>query len=274
MTDISETQNRARSAGRGWQIGIGVVALAVSGLWLALTPGGLLGKADAVGYAVCHRIDLRSFHLGERALPLCARCTGMYLGALVSGFYYKLRRPRAAGYPPRAILMALGLCAAVWALDGLNSFATAVPGLPSLYQPLNPLRLLTGSLIGVGLMTLIMPAFNQLAWHEPHSEPILGTWGELGGLLALVAGIDLLILTENPLLLYPLALLSSLGVLVLLTLAYSLISLQVLRKVGQARRWVDLWPALLMSASLALLQIGVLDLLRFILTGTWSGFQL
>jgi len=87
-----------------------------------------------------------------------------------------------------------------------------------------------------------------------------------------VAGIDLLILTENPLLLYPLALLSSLGVLVLLTLAYSPISLQVLRKVGQARRWVDLWPALLMSA--ALLQIGVLDLLRFILTGTWSGFQL
>jgi hypothetical protein len=46
--------------------------------WLSLTPPGLLGKADAVGYAVCHRIELRSFHLDGRPLPLCARCSGMY----------------------------------------------------------------------------------------------------------------------------------------------------------------------------------------------------
>ena len=52
--------------------------------WLFNTPLGLLGKADAIGYAVCHRIDLRSFHLGDRTLPLCARCTGMFLGTLVS----------------------------------------------------------------------------------------------------------------------------------------------------------------------------------------------
>ena len=54
--------------------------------WLLNTPAGLLGKADAVGYAVCHRIDLRSFNLGERQMPLCARCTGMYLGAVL-GLY-------------------------------------------------------------------------------------------------------------------------------------------------------------------------------------------
>ena len=33
--------------------------------WLANTPAGLLGKADAIGYAVCHRIDVRSFLLGD-----------------------------------------------------------------------------------------------------------------------------------------------------------------------------------------------------------------
>jgi hypothetical protein len=43
--------------------------------WLINTPAGLLGKADAIGYAVCHRIDLRSFFIGERQFPLCMRCS-------------------------------------------------------------------------------------------------------------------------------------------------------------------------------------------------------
>ena len=69
----------ATSLKAGLALAVGLVLLG----WLLNTPPGLLGKADAIGYAVCHRIDLRSFHLGERALPLCARCSGMYLGAML-----------------------------------------------------------------------------------------------------------------------------------------------------------------------------------------------
>ena len=61
----------------------GVVIILVGILllvWLYLTPPGLFGKADAIGYSVCHQIDLRSFHIGERQFPLCARCTGQFLG--------------------------------------------------------------------------------------------------------------------------------------------------------------------------------------------------
>jgi hypothetical protein len=71
-------------------------------VWLALTPPGLLGKADAIGYAVCHRIAERSFLLGERAVPLCSRCSGMYLGAL-AGILFHLRFGRRGGLPPRRI---------------------------------------------------------------------------------------------------------------------------------------------------------------------------
>ena len=53
---------------------VGVAALAFVS-WLLNTPEGVLGKADAIGYAICHRIDGRSFHLGNRQFPLCARCT-------------------------------------------------------------------------------------------------------------------------------------------------------------------------------------------------------
>ncbi|MFC1936831.1 hypothetical protein ACFLYP_04105 [Chloroflexota bacterium] len=40
--------------------------------WLLNTPTGLLGKADAIGYAVCHQIAHRSFHIGDRPISLCA----------------------------------------------------------------------------------------------------------------------------------------------------------------------------------------------------------
>ena len=86
------------------RLGKGAVGAAVCVLflaWLINTPVGLLGKADAVGYAVCHRIDARSFHLGERPLPLCARCSGMYLGAML-GLTYQVRTGwRKSGMPPR-----------------------------------------------------------------------------------------------------------------------------------------------------------------------------
>ena len=71
-----------------------VIAAVVVVLWLIYTPEGLLGKADAIGYAVCHRIDLRSFHLGDRQLPLCVRCSGMYLGALLGLAYQAWLAPR------------------------------------------------------------------------------------------------------------------------------------------------------------------------------------
>jgi uncharacterized membrane protein len=37
--------------------------------------------AYAVGRVVCHQIAARSFHAWGAALPVCARCTGIYLGA-------------------------------------------------------------------------------------------------------------------------------------------------------------------------------------------------
>src|SRR5438128_205180 len=53
-------------------------------LWISFTPAGILGKADAIGYAVCHRIEARSFLFPDgRQLPMCARCTGTFIGVLV-----------------------------------------------------------------------------------------------------------------------------------------------------------------------------------------------
>lgn len=244
-------------------------------LWVSAVPAGLLGKADAIAYSVCHRIDVRSFHLGFRALPLCARCTGMYLGALLTLTYYTARgRSRSGAFPRVSLLAALGAFALAWAVDGLNSYLQLYPATPHLYPASNLLRLITGTLMGICLSTLVYSGFNQTAWRDWKAVPALRSFGDLGLLLLLAGLVDGAILTENPLLLYPLALLSSLGVVTFLTLVYTMVLLMVLRRENRAGSWQDLWMPMAGGAMLAIGQVALLDLVRHLLTGTWAGFAL
>lgn len=243
--------------------------------WLVLTPAGLLGKADAIGYAVCHRIDLRSFHLGTRALPLCARCSGMYLGALVAiGTLVALGRGRHGGFPRPGLFAVFGLFAAVWAIDGLNSYLTLIPGAPHAYEPNNVLRLVTGTLMGLSLGVLVVAGFNQNAWRDWKKEPVVGSLREIGILLLPAATVVALVLSENPIVLYPLALLSAGGVVLILTLVYGVVALLLLRQENRAGSLAEVAVPLAVGLGLAILQIGLLDAARLALTGTWAGFTL
>lgn len=51
----------------------------------ALPPGSVWLRASALVYVVasglCHQLAERSFHAWGTQLPVCARCTGLYLGA-------------------------------------------------------------------------------------------------------------------------------------------------------------------------------------------------
>ena len=241
--------------------------------WLLNTPGGLLGKADAVAYAVCHRIAVRSFSLGERPIPLCARCTGMYLGALAGLVYQHQYGRRRMGTPPRSVIGVLAGLMLAFMVDGLNSYLTLFPGFPHLYEPQNWLRLLTGSGMGIAVSVALFPAFNLTIWEHIDSRPAVTSLRSLGGLLAWVTLIDLLVLSKNPLLLYPLALISAGGVLVLLTMVYSLIWVMLLRTENRYIRLQQLFFPLTAGFGVALLQIALLDLGRYLITGTWDGFH-
>jgi uncharacterized membrane protein len=252
-----------------------LLAIGVLLVWLIYTPHGLLGKADAVGYAICHRIDLRSFHLGDRALPMCARCTGMYLGSSVAFLFLAARGRALAGqFPRRWILAVFCVLAAAFAVDGLNSYLTFFPGAPHLYVPNNTLRLLTGTGLGLGLGALVVPGFNQAVWTRVGGSRSLASWTDLGLLLLTALGVDLLVLTENPLVLYPLALVSSLGVVFLLTIVYTMLALLLSGRENRVADPRQLVVPALIGFILAILQIAGLDVVRYVLTGTWSGFAL
>ena len=242
--------------------------------WLLNTPAELLGKANAIGYAVCHRIDARSFHLGNCQLPLCARCSGMYLGAMLGLVFQAALGRRRGVSPPRRLLPFLALLVVAFGVDGVNSYLHLFPGAPSLYEPQNWMRLLTGTGMGLVIAAALFPAFNQTVWKDWDPRPALPGLRAFAILLALSALLDLLVLTQSPLLLYPLALVSAAGVLVLLTMVYSMVCLMVAKAENRFQSMAGLLLPLTGGFGLAILQIALLDGVRFLLTGTWDGFHL
>ena len=258
-------------------------ALLVLTGWLVSTPPGLFGKFDAIGYAVCHRISERSFHIGSYQLPLCARCSGMYLGA-VTGLVFQAvagwKRGKAPHWSIIGLLVALFLA---FAVDGANSYLyllkTLRPGflaqIPNLYVPNSTLRLLTGSGMGLGLAAMLFPAFNQSIWadYDPDKAALAG-WKPFGLLLGITLVLDLLVLTDSPIVLYPAAVISALGVWLLLTVVYTIVWVMLMKQDNQFTRSRQLWLAFLAGFTLAVIQTAAIDALRFWLTGTWIGFPL
>lgn len=250
--------------------------------WILTTPPGFSEKADAIGYAVCHRIPERSFHIGDYQLPLCARCSGMYLGAFIGLGFQALISRRRSGMPPWRVIIPLVFLVLAFGLDGSNSYLYLIkqtyPGalanIPNLYIPNNTLRLLTGSGMGLVISAAIFPAFNQTIWKEQDFKPALAGIKDLLMLLTITLIANLLVLTENPFALFPLAIIGIAGVLVLLTMIYSILWLMLFRQENKYDRISQCWLALLAGLTLGILQIALIDAVRFWMTGTWGGFPL
>ena len=255
---------------------IAMLALLASLAFLIATPVGWLTKADMVGYAVCHRIESHSFVIAGRQLPLCARCTGTFLGALV-GFFGQavvLRRRRATKFPPPLIIAVLVGFMLLWASDGLNSYLTFFPNGPNLYEPQNWLRLTTGALTGLTMSALVYPVFNFTLWCKPILRKAIRNLRDLGVLLLLEAGLVGLVLTGWSFLVYPQALLSALGVLTLLTSVNSMLVMIIARRENVVNTWREAAIPLLAGFTVSLIQIGAIDALRYLLTGTLEGIPL
>jgi uncharacterized membrane protein len=251
--------------------------------WFLNTPPGLLGKADAIGYAVCHRISERSFHIGNYQLPLCARCSGMYLGA-VTGLVFQSILGWKRGKAPRwSIIAVLVVFVVAFGVDGVNSYLYLLkqirpgilPQIPNIYVPNNTLRLLTGSGMGLGIAAMLFPAFNQSIWTDyKDTTSALPGWKAYGLLLGIQVVLDLLVLTESPLVLYPLALITALGVWLLLTAVYTIVWVMITGQDNKFTNLRHLWLPLLAGLTITIIQTAAIDMLRFWLTHTWGGFPL
>ncbi len=253
-----------------------ILALAalILALWVLGTPPDIHGKADAIGYAICHRIADRSFLVDGRPLPLCVRCTGIYLGVLTGlGLLVAGRRGRASRLPPKSVLLMMAAFVLLMGLDGLNSYLHLFPGYHGPYAPQNWLRLITGSLTGLAMINLILPVFNAVVWTRPQPARALRSWRDMGGLMLVVVLLDALVLLENPSLLLFLGLLTATGPVIVLTMVWTILFLSFTRRENSARSWRDLAIPVIAGVAITFLMIGGIDAVRFLLTGTWDGFD-
>jgi len=157
-------------------------------------------------------------------------------------------------------------------IDGVNSYLHFFPNAPSLYTPQNWLRLVTGTGMGIGMGAMLLPVFNQTVWQSWSGEKLLTSWRQLGEILLIAAVADLAVLSNNPLLLYPLALLSALTVMVLLSMIYAMVWVMLSKSENRFASLRGLSTVLVAGFATALSQIAVMDIARYLLTGTWKGF--
>jgi uncharacterized membrane protein len=136
-------------------LAVGVLTLVVASPWLAAhgypVAAALIYQAFS---PLCHQVSSRSFHLDGIPFAVCARCTGVYLGAVVGLLIYPLRvRIDNETMPSRVLLMA-GV--APLAIDGLAN-------LTRIYSSSMNVRAATGVITGVVVAWFILPGLVSIA---------------------------------------------------------------------------------------------------------------
>jgi uncharacterized membrane protein len=239
--------------------------------YVLVPPIAPLAKTRLVGYTICHQIPDRSFAMNGIHLPLCARCTGTYLGITISFLAFALLgRLRAGEMASKSMLIVMACFIVTMGADGLNSYLSLFEHAPTLYVPQNWLRAATGSLNGIALSVIVLPVFNFTLWRRPlPTRPLENVW-ELAGILSMTAVAVAAVQFEPSWLLYPMALISAGGVLWMLTLVNTMILLIAFRQESQVETWPEAAPPLLGGLAATLLELTAMGVLRYALTGTTS----
>ena len=139
-----------------------------------------------IGAAVCHQIPERTLTAAGYYLPVCARCTGIYLGITVSVLYFIIRKRFYRGQPPN---IATTICAAFsfffFMIDGGGSYL-------GLWQTNQWIRIVSGAFAGYALpiFFLLLLNFDSPSRQE---KPVIENVKELLLLLFLAVGVCMIL---------------------------------------------------------------------------------
>ncbi len=131
-----------------------------------------------MGSAVCHQMAERSLFYDGMQMPLCARCTGIYMGAFFAFCFFFLRKRIQAGKSftlTQAVLTGLAILPV--GVDGVGSYL-------GFWESSQLMRILSGSLVGS-----IVPGFLLMAgnfdYKKENAQPVYKNTIELLLLMAL-----------------------------------------------------------------------------------------
>lgn len=213
---------------------------------------------ETIGYAVCHQIEERCLVFGEQVMPLCARCTGVYLGFIVSVIALILlagEKKRGVKLPATPYLVILLAFMLIMAFD---VFAQS----RGLYLRNNQLSLFTGLLMGLSLANLILPVFNFTFWQRNDTIPLLD-----GRRFAWLLGIMVLVffgtIYLGLLLYWPLAAASIMGLIALYLSINSLVYMIVFKKENLGQTVKNMIPLSSIALAMTSVELYLIATIRF-----------
>lgn len=109
---------------------------------------------------VCHGIPRRCLYLWNVPMPICARCTAIYGGALAGILLLRI----VPAMSERAARMVMYVAATPLGIDGLTQLTT-------LRESTNSLRIVTGILGGIGFTLWALSAVQRHAAPAAESLP-------------------------------------------------------------------------------------------------------
>jgi hypothetical protein len=118
----------------------------------------------------------------------------------------------------------------------------------------------------------ILPALAQTLWRDYEWRPSLAGLRELFWLLLLAVIVVILVLSNQPLILYVLGIVSAAGVVAILTVINTMVLLLATRRDARSVTWGEAAVPLLIGLALTIVEIAAVSFLRFSLTGTMTGF--
>ena len=98
-----------------WVVALFVAVLVASRPTVGVPAYALSAAVYEIGSLICHQLPNRSFYFWGAQLPVCARCTGLYVGAAVAAL---VRHPNGPGAATSGVGSCEGALAARCHADG------------------------------------------------------------------------------------------------------------------------------------------------------------
>ena len=151
----------------------------------------MLEFMERMGSAVCHQMAERSFLFDGMQMPLCARCTGIYIGVFFAFFWLFLKKRMQASHftLSRAVITALAILPV--GIDGVGSYL-------GFWESSQLMRIFSGCLVGAVTPGFLLLAGNSDPKREK-SQPVYEKTGEILFLMAAAAGFGFCLLAGVPL---------------------------------------------------------------------------
>ena len=123
-----------------------------------------------LGFGLCHQMPERSFIYGGVQFPICARCTGIYVGiaATLLILFWLYRGAQRAGVPALPFFVGAAFATFAMGFDGFGSYL-------GFYETTNFVRVLTGIMFGSAMGVVIYSILVDSLAKDRSYERILDT---------------------------------------------------------------------------------------------------